>query len=193
ATYAKDRPGQHPAVNAAERALIGAPTVAAAASIPTGKRKPLLSRNLLLLTASYSALDYFQYLFFYWIHYYFDTVLHLGQAQSRLYASLPNYAMAIGMPLGGILTDRLDQKLGVRRGRWIVPAGGLGISAVLLVGGILTRDVAVVVTLFTLSFGILGATEAPSWKTAVEIGGTRGGAAAAIMNTGGNGMGLLAP
>src|SRR5262249_6757297 len=77
ATYATDRPGQHPAVNAAERALIGAPTVAAAASIPTGKRKPLLSRNLLLLTASYSALDYFQYLFFYWIHYYFDTVLHL--------------------------------------------------------------------------------------------------------------------
>ena len=193
AVCATDRPGQHRSVNQAERVAIGEPPVAVATKAPTAKRKRLLSRNLLLLTASYSALDYFQYLFFYWIHYYFDTVLQLGQDQSRLYASLPNYAMAIGMPLGGVLTDWLDQKLGVRRGRWIVPAGGLAISAVLLVGGILTRDIAVVVTLFTLSFGILGATEAPSWKTAVEIGGTRGGAAAAIMNTGGNGVGLLAP
>jgi len=40
----------------------------------------------------------------------------------------------------------------------------------------------------------LGLAESAFWTTAVELGGHRGGgSAAAIMNTGGNGIGLLAP
>ena len=35
--------------------------------------------------------------------------------------------------------------------------------------------------------------EGAFWTTAVELGGPRGGTAAAICNTGGNGIGLLAP
>ena len=34
-------------------------------------------RGLLLLTLSYGCVGYFQYLFFYWMNYYFQTVLHL--------------------------------------------------------------------------------------------------------------------
>ena len=50
-----------------------------------------------------------------------------------------------------------------------------------------------IVLWFTLSLGVLGLCEGAFWTTAVELGGTRGGTAAAIMNTGGNGIGLLAP
>jgi dipeptide/tripeptide permease len=39
----------------------------------------------------------------------------------------------------------------------------------------------------------LGMIEGPSWTTAVELGGQRGGTAAGLMNTGGNAGGLLAP
>jgi hypothetical protein len=46
---------------------------------------------------------------------------------------------------------------------------------------------------FTLSLAALGLSEGPFWLTAVELGGRQGGTAAAIMNTGGNGIGLLAP
>src|SRR6185436_1712168 len=63
-------------------------------------------RNLVLLTLSYAAVGYFQYLFFYWLHYYFDSVLHMDKAESRYFAGLPNLAMATCMPIGGWLTDR---------------------------------------------------------------------------------------
>jgi MFS family permease len=38
-----------------------------------------------------------------------------------------------------------------------------------------------------------GAVEAPTWTTAVELGGRRGGTAAGICNTGGNAGGILSP
>ena len=50
-----------------------------------------------------------------------------------------------------------------------------------------------IVTWFSLALGVMGASEGPFWSTAVELGKKRGGTAAAIMNTGGNGGGMLAP
>jgi MFS family permease len=47
------------------------------------------SRSLVLLTLSFAAIGYIQYLFFYWVHYYFDSVLVLGKMQSRIFAGLP--------------------------------------------------------------------------------------------------------
>jgi dipeptide/tripeptide permease len=41
--------------------------------------------------------------------------------------------------------------------------------------------------------GTLGMCEGPFWTTAVDLGGSRGGLAGAILNTGGNITGMLAP
>ena len=41
--------------------------------------------------------------------------------------------------------------------------------------------------------GVVGACEGCFWSSAVEVGGRLAGTAAAIMNTGGNGGGMLAP
>jgi MFS family permease len=152
-----------------------------------------LNRNIFLLTLSYAAVGYFQYLFFYWMHYYFDEILHLGKTESRFYAGLPNLAMATAMPFGGWLTDVVQRTLGYNRGRRLVPRTSMLASAALLLLGIFCKDTFWIVFWFTLSLGILGLCEGAFWATAVEIGGKRGGTAAAIMNTGGNGIGLLAP
>src|SRR5262249_16767998 len=45
----------------------------------------LRDRSLILLTASFAAVGYFQYLFFYWMEYYFKEVLHLDESTSRFY------------------------------------------------------------------------------------------------------------
>lgn len=151
------------------------------------------SRSLVLLTLSYAAIGYFQYLFFYWMHYYFDHVLVLGKMQSRYYAGLPVFAMAITMPLGGWLSARLEVKRGWRAGRaWVAGLGMLG-AVVSLVVGVLAQAQPWTVIAFTLALASLGLSEAAFWQTAIELGGARGGAAAALMNTGGNGIGLLAP
>jgi MFS family permease len=151
------------------------------------------TKNLLLLTLSYAAVGYFQYLFFYWMHYYFETVLSLGSAASKLYAAIPPLAMALAMPLGGWLSDRIHSAYGwqmARRGLAIVAMTAS--AALLLLGTRATQPLWIVVWL-SLALGVLGIVEGPFWVTAVEVGGRRGGLSAAIFNTGGNAGGVLAP
>jgi MFS family permease len=150
-------------------------------------------RNLLLLMLSYAAVGYFQYLFFYWLHYYFDSVLHMEKADSRYFAGLPNLAMAASMPLGGWLTDRAVRWRGENSGRTLVPKFGMILSALFLAGGIFAISRPWIVGYFTASLAMLGLCEASFWTVAVNLGRQRGGTSAAIMNTGGNGIGLLAP
>src|SRR5437667_7790931 len=141
----------------------------------------LKNRSLILLTLSYAAIGYFQYLFFYWMHFYFDEVLHLGKSASQYYAGIPPLAMAVGMPLGGWLSDRLQNLIGFRWGRAIVPLVGMIAGAVMLGFGVVAKRPAWIVTWFSLALGAVGACEESFWSTAVESGGRLGGIAAAIV------------
>jgi len=58
------------------------------------------------------------------MHYYFDSVLGLGQQESRYYADSP-VSLGCRMPLGGWLSDRLRPRLGQRRASRLVAAGGM--------------------------------------------------------------------
>lgn len=147
----------------------------------------LRNRSVVLLTLSYAAIGYFQYLFFYWMHYYFDDVLHLGKDASRYYAGIPPLTMAFCMPVGGWLADRLRPR------RALVPVCGMVLGALLLGGGVMAKTPFWIVLWFSLALGAVGAAEGSFWSTAVEAGGKFGGTAAAIVNTGGNGGGMLAP
>ena len=193
--YSTDRPEQPTTVNETERELqldfVEGTGTMATASVSWSAL--LRNRSLLLLTLSYAAVGYFQYLFFYWMQYYFEQVLHLGKTASQFYASLPALAMAVGMPVGGLISDRLQRAYGYRLGRAIVPMAGLLASAAFLLLGIFAKQPAWIVIWFSLALGVMGASEGPFWSTAVELGRKRGGMAAAIMNTGGNGGGMLAP
>jgi sugar phosphate permease len=198
ALYAADRPQAHPGVNKAELQLIVGPPAsrgspAAESSAPAIWARLLQNRSLMFLTVSYAAVGYFEYLFFFWMGYYFKDILQLPERVSEFYAGIPPLGMAVGIPLGGWLSDRLQRALGHRRGLAIVPVGGLLGGAALLGLGILATDPRWVVTWFALALGVVGACEGPVWATAVELGGRRGATAAGICNTGGNLGGILAP
>lgn len=193
AWYATDKPAEHHGTNETERKLVPATYEYPAHERRDGWRSLLTNPSLLWLTLGYAAIGYFQYLFFYWIHYYFESIRHFGKEQSRWYAAIPVITMGICMPLGGWVSDRMERRYGHAIGRKIVPMGGMLVSAALLGLGLITESPAAMVFWFSLSLGAVGAAEGPFWLTAVELGGTRGGSAAAIINTGGNGIGLLAP
>jgi MFS family permease len=196
AWFGRSDPGQHPGVNQAEIELIRAGHPAAPAGPPlasAGAWGLLRNRSLVLLTLSYAAIGYFEYLFYFWIHYYFEGVLHYGKEKSRWYTTVLSLAMAAGMLLGGWLADRLARSFGRRVGRAAVVMGGMFAGAVLLVLGVLTPTPELVVVCFALAMAAVGATEGPCWATAVELGGRHGGTAAGIFNTGGNAGGVLAP
>jgi MFS family permease len=151
------------------------------------------NKNLALLTLSYACVGYFQYLFFYWMHYYFEQVLKLGVKESQWYAAIPPLAMALGMPLGGWLSDRIMLSFGWRAARAWLSVVAMAGSAGLLVLGIRATDPVWIVTWLSLALGVLGVAEGPFWATAVEVGRGRGGVSAGIFNTGGNAGGILAP
>jgi MFS transporter, ACS family, D-galactonate transporter len=199
--YARSSPAGHPAVNQAElrliqsRSIAAKPALSAAKSTATTKATwdmPRL-RSLAFLSVSYGLYGYFQYVFFFWIQYYFKDVLHLGTDTSRRYATYVNLAMAVGMFAGGWIADALSRRIGLRWGRAGLSICALLAGAAFLYCGLNTTDERWVVGWLSLSVGAVGMTEGPFWVTAIELGGRRAGAAGAIFNTIGNIGGMIGP
>jgi sugar phosphate permease len=204
---ARDRPDQHPRVNPEEIRFIhggnlgepphnapGETTVAAPDTGEGGRWRALLAnRSLLLLTLSYAAIGYFEYLFYFWMEYYFEDVLKLEKVASRNYATILSLAMAAGMVLGGWLADALTRVWGRRLGRAAVVVVGMLGGATFLGVGLLPTEPGWIVLWFALAMAAVGATEGPMWATALELGGRNRATAAGLFNTGGNAGGMLAP
>jgi MFS family permease len=185
AWYATDAPNTSPVPASVSRLT----------SLPARNRWRTIvnNRSLLLVTLSYAAIGYFQYLFVYWTQYYFDKVLHLGADKSKGYASALQIALAVAMPLGGLMADKLALVWGTRRSRAVVAGGGMLLSALCLAGGVYAKDPTAIVFWFAMANAAVGAAEGPFWATAVDLGRGQGGTAAAVCNTGGNLGGLLSP
>ena len=73
---------------------------------------------------SYAALGYFQYLFFYWVQYYFERFALLVRKKAALYMTFLTLAMGLGMLAGGWATDFTRRHFAHRRVMALVPAPG---------------------------------------------------------------------
>jgi MFS family permease len=192
---ATDNPAEHSWSNDAERQLVvegSSPPPRTRATFHEVLRL-FRNRSLVYLTLSYGALSYLQYMFFYWIEYYFGKVLHRSDTESREAAFLVTIAMALGMAGGGWVCDVLCRRFGFNRGARIVAIAGMGLSAGFGLLAISVHDQNAVVLCFALSMGSLGLCEGIFWTMAPALEPRNGGLASALLNTGGNGIGLLAP
>src|SRR5205823_13474319 len=139
--YGANGPAEHRSTGASRLRLSTPDDLSPPIPLPAGEKgitapdwRALLSNHrLILLTLSYAAVGYVEYLFFFWMHYYFEKVLHLGTSASRFYAAVLYLAMAVGMVLGGWAADRLARTQGTLRGRALVVVVGLCTGGVLLV------------------------------------------------------------
>jgi MFS transporter, ACS family, D-galactonate transporter len=192
---AADAPASHRWTNDAERALVAEGTAPPARTRATFSEVLALFRNrsLVLATLSYGALGYMQYMFFYWIEYYFSKVLKLPDSESRQAAFTVTIAMAVGMAAGGWASDRLCRWFGFVNGCRVVALVGMCLSAAFSLLGVSMTDPDAVVACFALGLGSLGLCEGIFWTAAPALEPRKGGLAAAVLNTGGNGFGLLAP
>ena len=153
----------------------------------------LWQRNLWLLSLSYGAYGYFQYLFFYWMDYYFKSVLHVPEVDARWASFWIMLAMGAGMAIGGMSTDFVCQRFGTARGRRVIVVTGMGLGALFgLLGVNVTGQINVAMCL-AISMAALGMCEGVFWTTATDIGGKSRGFSGAFMNTIGNVGGLISP
>jgi ACS family glucarate transporter-like MFS transporter len=160
--HGRDRPDQHRSVNPAEIRLIRTGETKLYLGTDPHRTRPaswrplLRNRSLVLLTVSYAAIGYFEYMFYFWIEHYFGKVLHMSKYDSRLAATIANLGMGVGMFAGGWLTDWCAIRLGQRRARVIVPMTGLVAGAVFLGLGLLAQNPVTIVIWISLANGFSG-------------------------------------
>ena len=158
---------------------------------PPGWLRVLKNRDVLLLTLSYSCMNYVFYQVFSWFYFYLVDQRGFDAEMAGWVTSSQWLAGAAGAALGGWVCDRLCRKLGLRwgcRGPIIV---GMLLSAGLLFGGAYTTNPVIAVTLLACCFFFNQMTEGGYWGTSIAIGGQFAGAAGGVMNTGANAMGAL--
>ena len=151
------------------------------------------NRNLLLLTLGYFMVNYFEYIFFYWMYYYFGQVRHWGAGQSAVATTIMFVTMAVAMPLGGWISDRMIPRYGARFARRSVAMSGMALSAVLLYLGASGFGVVATVALLSLALGLVTCVEGPYWATAIDLSAANAGAATGFLNSVGNLGGTFGP
>ncbi|WP_165223437.1 MFS transporter [Aquisphaera insulae] len=173
---------------------VSRPTMVHAASHdPASASRVLRRRGVICITISYLAFCYFQYLFFYWMEYYFETIQGLSRESARNDSTMITLVMGVGMIAGGWLSDRAPRSLSPRARRALVPVVGMLGSGIAFEFGLFAPGPTATLAAFAVAAAFTGACEAAFWTTAVELGAPLGGTAAGLMNMGGNLGGMISP
>ncbi len=145
------------------------------------------------LCGMYFAQTYGFYFLITWLPTYLSEARHFSAFRLGMFAGLPLLCSVAADLLGGITSDALSQRVGIRLGRGLV-----GVSSFLLASGFILFAAATpsaVLAAICISIAaawsnfILGA----AWGTAVDIGGNYAGTVSAVMNTAGQAGGAMSP
>ncbi|HTV51559.1 MAG TPA: MFS transporter [Steroidobacteraceae bacterium] len=185
--YARDVPSAHRSVTREELAEIGARTSAQGKTAARSRHalRALLERNLLLLTLSYTMMNYCFFLLSNWCFLYLLQERHFSLIQSGWLAMAPPLAAAAGAAVGGALAARLCRRLGMGWGFRIVPLSGLAVAALLLMTTPRLSNPYVAVVALTLCFGCLELTEGSFWGATTTVGRDNAMVASGLVNAGG--------
>jgi sugar phosphate permease len=185
----RERPEQHKRVNAAEAAYIrdGAPAdvpaMANAKKVDIPWKLILGSPATWILGFAWSAYTYTAYFFWYWLPTYLLEFRHISLKNMGFLAPLPLFAGAVGVVVGGIITDYAYRKTGnlkwSRRGICIVAMLGSALFAI--PAGTMQRAVPVVICLILCNF-FVSLCSAATWAVSIDIAGGYAGSVSAIMN-----------
>lgn len=191
---ARDSPERHPWVSDSERELIisqRSMEKAAANGIDSsyGKRaipwsKIFRSRTIFALTISYFSFGYIAWMFFSWMYIYMAQVRGLNLKTSAIYATFPFIAMTIGCLLGGVVSDWIGARYGLRTGRCLVPGFALALTAVLLLVGSRAQHAQTAALVLACGAGVLYLAQSAFWAVSADIAGEFTGVVSGMMNMG---------
>ncbi len=189
----RDDPAEHPSVSAAERELIEKERGVARSHGPVAWGRVFRTRSLLPLCIQYFANTYGFYFFITWLPVYLAKARGMASVELAVFAGLPLLLSVTADITGGIATDALSGRFGVRIGR-----SGVGFAAYLLASAILflgtaSPDAKFAGALIAVAGALSMFTLAPSWATAIDLGGTNAAVLSATMNTAGQIGGVLSP
>jgi MFS transporter, ACS family, glucarate transporter len=189
----RDEPRDHPAVSPAERDLIerqrGLPPAHGDAAWGEVFRTP----GLFPLCLQYVANTYGFYFFITWLPTYLMKARGMAAAELAIFAGLPLLLSVVADITGGVTTDALSRRFGVRIGRCGVAGVSYFLAGITMVAGTLASDPRLAGTLIAVAGAFSMFTLAPSWATAIDLGGRNAAVLSATMNTAGQVGGILSP
>ncbi len=152
---------------------------------PTPWAKVLASKEVLALFLSYFSFCYVAWIYFSWFYIYLVQVRGLNLKSSALYTMIPFIAMTVGCLLGGVASDWLAQRAGVRLGRCWLSALALIATAVLLVVGSRVHQAQSASIVLACGAGALYLSQSCYWSMTADYAGRHSGVVSGMMNMGG--------
>jgi ACS family glucarate transporter-like MFS transporter len=193
---ARDTPAEHPLAGGAEKVLIdGKRNQFSQSTLPVDAvrdTKPAVpwakifsSKEVIALTSSYFAFGYVAWIFFAWFYIYMAQVRGLNLKASAVFSMLPFIAMTFGSLGGGVVSDWIAARFGLRTGRCLLPALSFSCTAILLVIGSRVHSAVAGGLILACGAGVLYVAQSAFWAVAADIAGENVGVVSAIMNMGG--------
>ena len=169
----RDRPEEHPGVDKAELREIqdGMEFHVGAERKGIDWRAIFHRRDLPVLMAGYFSFGYIAWIYFSWFFLYMAQVRKVDLKSSANYAMLPFLSMTVCCLLGGVMSDRMTRRWGLRVGRCGLAAGSLAATAVFLVLGSQVRNVELAGVILAGGAGALYISQSSFWSVSVDIAG----------------------
>ena len=191
----RNDPGEHGQVNAAELELI-----------VTGRgpdsghhegwafwKRLLVHRNTLPLCLMYFPNSFAFYFCITWLPTFLKEKHHFETLQLGLFAGLPLILSVAGDLFGGVTTDLVTRRFGLRIGRCAVGAVAYALAGGAMILAGLDQPPMMAATLIALAVAASMFTLGASWSTCIDIGGNHAGVVSAAMNTSGALSSVVSP
>jgi ACS family glucarate transporter-like MFS transporter len=195
---ARDLPEEHPSVSDEElaesrdvpvrqirRRQIEAKTGGSPAIRRVSGLKFFQRRDLLALMLGYFSFGYIAWIFFSWFFLYVAQARGVNLKTSALFTMVPLISMTICCLVGGVLSDWITIRWGLRAGRCGLAAFALGLTAVFLVLGSQAHSAGAAVLILAAGAGALYLSQSSFWSVSVDLAGRSSGLFSSIVNMGG--------
>jgi MFS family permease len=184
----RERPEEHRRVSAAEAAYIRSGLPARALETKKKVKVPwgqiLSSRNMWAIAIAYSAWAYGGYFFWFWMPTYMLERQHISLKAMGYLAPLPLIAGALGIVVGGAITDLVYKKTGnLKLSRSIVGVGGMALAAAFMIPvPFVSNPALMVICMAICNFGNSSVVPV-SFAVCIDVSGGFSGSVSGVMNT----------
>jgi MFS family permease len=185
--FYRDNPRDHPAMNAAEVALLEGADRLATGHGDVPWMKLVRSRQVFLLSVQYFCLSYGWYFYITWLPTYLKEERGLAIQKGALLAGLPLFLGGLGSVFSGFITPYVARYLGsiAKARRVLAFIGFLAASGFLLLSTRLGNPVAAMLAMGCASFAN-DLSMPGSWGACMDVGGRFAGTLSGTMNMMGN-------
>ncbi len=191
----RDDPSEHRGVNAAElRTIVSErPADCRDAAGLDYWRTLFASRSVIALCVMYIPNSMIFYFCITWLPTYLRVRHGFDETSLAIFAGLPLIVSVPGDLLGGVVSDRLVARYGLRVGRCGLGAVAYAVAGVALLAAASASSAVVAATLIAVATGLTMFTLGAAWGTVMEVGRNHVAVVGATMNSAGNLAAMLSP